>query len=271
MLSLALGLACLGVGCTHVSGIPVTEPIDPKLVHKADDENLPPRDPKPVTCVGWADFTMKTTEDPRCGEADRERICDLARRAYQQALRLDPDYLPAYEGLARLYITIKDYPRAVETYQKAIKKHDQESRLWFELGMCYARQKQWDLAIDNLRNASRLDPENRQYANTLGFCLARAGRYDESLACFRQAVGEAMAHYNLARMLEHLQQPERSREELQLALQVQPDLEPARQMLADLQPPPAQAPSRPAVALGFETIDDAAAQPTTTGTMVLSN
>jgi tetratricopeptide (TPR) repeat protein len=268
-LSLAVGLACLGVGCTHVTDIAVTEPVDPRLIHKAD-ENLPPRDPRPETCYKWADYTMKLAEDPACTADYKQRCYDGARKAYQQALRLDPDCLPAYEGLGRLYVTIADYPRAVETYQKALKKHDKEAQLWFGLGMCYARQKLWDPAVENLQKASELEPENRKYANSLGFCLARAGRYDESLACFRKAVGEAMAHYNLARMLEHVKEPERSREELLLALQAQPDLEPARQMLVELQGPPSAAPSRPAVALGFETIDDAASQPAT-GTVVLSN
>jgi tetratricopeptide (TPR) repeat protein len=263
-LSLALGLGCFVAGCTTVTGLPVTEPVDPRLVHKAD-ENTTPRDPKPSTCVGWGNFAMKMAASDAYGPAEKEQLYEEARKDYQRALKLDPDFLPAYEALANLYVTTGDMPRAVEAYQKAIKKNDHEPRLWFELGMCYARQKEWEPAIHNLQSACNLEPENRQYANTLGFCLARAGRYDESLACFQKAVGEAMAHYNLARMLQHMQQGELSRQQLELALRIEPGLEPAQAMLTQLQGTPpsteiAPAAARPGVALGFETIDDAASQ-----------
>jgi tetratricopeptide (TPR) repeat protein len=276
-LPLALGVACFALGCTHVTGLPVTEPVDPRRVHKVEEQDLPRRDPKPSTCVGCAEFRVQmATTDPHATAADKQRLYDEARRAYQQAIRIDPNYLPAYEGLGKLYVLINDYPRAVETYHKALKKNEKEPRLWFELGMCYARQKQWEPAIKDLQTAWSLDPENRQYADTLGFCLARAGRYDESLACFRKAVGEAMAHYNLARMLHHMHQDGLSQQQLAQALRVDPDLEPAQEMLAQLQgpPPTPTSPPRPAIALGFESIDDAASQATTaptTGTMIMSN
>jgi tetratricopeptide (TPR) repeat protein len=269
--------------------LPVTGPIDPGLVHKAD-ENLPKRDPKPSTCVGCGDFRMQMATDPRCSPADKERLYEEARKAYQQAIRLDPDYAPGYEGLANLYVVIGDYSHAIDTFQKVLKKHDREARLWYELGMCYARQKQWEPAINHLQTACNLEPESRPYANTLGFCLARAGRFDESLACFRKAVGEGMAHYNLARMLHHMKQEELCQQQLQLALQANPDFEPAQELLAQLQgrplpgtdpgpataeaPAAAPSPSRPVIALGFESIDDAAAEvggKPTTGTMLLSN
>jgi tetratricopeptide (TPR) repeat protein len=96
--------------------------------------------------------------------------------------------------------------------------------------MCYARKKEWTPAVQDFQKAVELDPENRPFANTLGFALARAGQYDESLRCFARLQGEAMAHYQLARMLQHLQQTDLCRQHLELALAKDPKLDAARQM-----------------------------------------
>jgi tetratricopeptide (TPR) repeat protein len=192
---------------------------------------LPKRKPLPSTCVAIATLSEHTAAEPNCAPADRDRLRDQARQAYQQALEEDPNYLPAQTGLAHLYIDIEDYDRAVATFQKAIQSHPKESSLHYELGMCYARRKMWDPAVEHLRQATIMDPEQRLYSRTLGFCLARAGRYEESLTAFARLEGDAVAHYNLARMLHHLHQDDLSKQHLQQALELKPGLTPAQELL----------------------------------------
>jgi hypothetical protein len=67
-----------------------------------------------------------------------------------------------------------------------------------------------------------------------GFMLARAGRTAESLAELRKCMGEAEAHYDLARMMHHLRQSDACQGELRLALQADPAFGPAREFLAEL-------------------------------------
>src|SRR5262249_55009869 len=131
-----------------------------------------------------------------------------------------------------------------------------DAKLWFELGMCHARRKAWEPAIDNLRKGSDLDPENHYYVNVVGFCLSRAGRFEESYQYFARVQGEARAHYNVARMLHHVQREAECRQHLDLALKARPDFEPARQFLAELQAPTADPAVQPAA--HEETIDEAA-------------
>src|SRR5438105_3141746 len=83
-----------------------------------------------------------------------------------------------------------------------------------------------------LAKAVELDPENRHYGNTLGFCLARAGRIQESLTLFSKASGQAVAYYNVSRVLRDNQQEELSRRYLQQALALNPNFPEAQQMLA---------------------------------------
>lgn len=235
-LALALGLAVGGSGCvtTKTTGGSGSSPADP--VPYQAKKPLPPRIPKASTCAAFGDFRAKqAATEPNVPDTERERYRDQARRAYQQALQIDPSYLPAYTGLARLYTELRDYDRAVATFQKALKAHPKEASLWFDLGMVYSRQKKWDPALENLQAALKLDPENRQYVTTFGYCLARAGRFEESVTVLAGVVGRGEAHYRVARMAHHMNQDDLCKQHLQLALNEKPDLADARRMLAQLE------------------------------------
>jgi tetratricopeptide (TPR) repeat protein len=232
----ALGLLAGLAGCTP-QGTSSLLPSDAGAsapVAAAPKENGPKRQPKPATCLAAGRLREQEASDPKRTPAERERMLDQARAAYQQALDTDPNFIPAWEALGRLYLTMEQPDRATETLKKGLEKHPQESSLWYALGMCHSRQHQWDPAIEDLRKAQELDPESRPYAHALGFCLARAGRYDESLACFQKIESPAQASYNLARMLHHLKKDDLCRRYVELALQADPQMEPARQLLAQL-------------------------------------
>jgi hypothetical protein len=81
--------------------------------------------------------------------------------------------------------------------------------------------------------------------------LARAGHADEALAVFRKSVGEARAHYNLARMLHHMNQDAEARLHLEVAIHVEPNFQPAVRLLTQLD---GREPADPAATpTGFET------------------
>jgi tetratricopeptide (TPR) repeat protein len=178
-------------------------------------------------------YAREATANPP-SSAIREQLADQARKAYQQALSIDPKHLPAYRALARLYVDLDDQVHAVATFKKALALFPEDGSLWFDLGMCHARKKEWAPALEALGKAADKEPENRRIVNTLGYALARAGRYPESLACFTRVNSEAQAHFMLAQMLEHLGQPDLSRQQLRLALQKDPQLEAAQALLAKL-------------------------------------
>jgi tetratricopeptide (TPR) repeat protein len=251
-LVLALAVAVGAVGCTHQTGLPLTpdDKITAADIKKAPE--LPKRPPLPSTCVALARFSERSAADPKCSPADQTRLRDQARRAYQQALDLDPKNLDALTGLARLYVTMEDHGRAVATYQKATEFYPKKAVFWHELGMCHARAKEWDPAVASLRQAVELEPEEHLYVHSLGFCLARMGRHDESFQAFAKLEGEAAAHYDLARMLYHQKQDELCKLHLQQALALKPDMQPAQQLLAvvEKQAPDTTAPPAP---VSFET------------------
>jgi tetratricopeptide (TPR) repeat protein len=236
------------LGCVSPRGsAPPGTPLPPVITKEAE---LPKRNPKASTCVAFANYQVREATHPKTPANARQEMLDQARKAYHQALRIDPKCLPAHFGLANLYIVEADYPRAFETYRKALQAHPQSAELWNTLGMCHARLKEWDPALAALKKAADLDPENRQYAKMLGLCLARAGRVEDSVACLTRVMPPAEAYCNVARMLHHLNKDEESKHYIQLALQAQPDLAAARELLASLEHP--ETAPRSVATVGFE-------------------
>jgi tetratricopeptide (TPR) repeat protein len=239
-LLVALGLIGAAAGCVPSSGLPVTSHTETvALPTKESDPSK--RSLKPSTCVAIGVAAEESASDQRRSPAEQEQLRDRARQAYQEALKIDANDLSALKALAKLYATIGDHDRAVATYKRAIKSHPKDSSLSYDLGMYHARCKEWDTAIASLRRALSLDPEQRLCVHSLGFCLARAGRYDESFAAFAKLEGEPAAHFNLARMLEHMHENELAIEHLRLALKAKPDFAPAQQLLAVLEGPGTEA------------------------------
>jgi tetratricopeptide (TPR) repeat protein len=235
-LVMVLGLSAGLAGCATFTGSTVTQTPPPQPVVETEKEpDLPPRQPKASTCIAFADFDMQKAADDRLAPAEKERLHEEARKAYQQALHLAPNDLQALSAMAHFYVAIGEHQRALEVYAKAVKIHPRQAPLWNEMGMCYAQQKQWQPALECMWHAVEVDPENRPYIHAYGLCLARAGRYNESLGVLTKLEGEPTAHYDLARMLHHLQQDELCKEHLRLALQGQPDMLAARQLLATLE------------------------------------
>jgi tetratricopeptide (TPR) repeat protein len=228
---LALALALLA-GCSHhaatvpnaVAAAPKSQPLNPEALK---------RTPKPETFVAYGDFSAREAA-AATAPAEQEQLRERARRAYQEALKIDPANLAAQRSLGRLYAVANDIGRAKETFESALKAAPDDGALWFDLGMTYARAKEWGPAVDHLKRATELEPENRSYFRYLGFTLARAGRYEESLAAFGRYDGPANAHYHLAQMLEHLGQVDGSKTHLQLALTADPHLDDATRMLVRL-------------------------------------
>jgi tetratricopeptide (TPR) repeat protein len=251
-LVLALGFAVGLAGCaTHSTTIsptaegPAAGPTAEITVKKAVDP--PKHNPQAMTCVAYGDFAndeANHAENP----VERDEKRNVARKAYQQAIGIDSKCLPAYQGLARLYVGMKDYQHAVATYQEAQKYYAKEPSLYYELGMCYGQQKAWDPSLQNLSKAAELDPENRLYNNVLGYAMARSGRYDESVKVFQRMETEQEAHYRVAWMLKHVNEPELARQHLIAALQKDPQMESALALFSELNGNgAAQAPAPPEI------------------------
>ncbi len=223
---------------------PTTLPDSMTKVQKAPEG--PKRPPKVETCLlagqSFLDAAEKTEES-----AVRAQRLNQARKAFEQALGLDPSNTRAALGLARVCDQEGDYLSAEAGYREVLRIYANDGQLaaaqvaqvWYDLGMCQARQKSWDEAVEALQKAAKLSPGNTTYSSHLGWALARSGQYEAALKHFRRTVGPARAHYNLALMMNHLGYEDHCRQYLHAALKIDPNLAEAHSLLEAVEPAPA--------------------------------
>jgi tetratricopeptide (TPR) repeat protein len=233
-LLLACGLFGGLAGCSHQSSMPLQQSQEPPIAASKNGPASGKRDPLPSTCIALGRTSERAAEVAGRSPADQQKLREQARRSYQKALQLDPTNLEAMSCLGNLYLTLNDYPRAVATFRKATEAGPTKANVWYELGLCYTRSKDWEPALAALQKAVELEPEDRLFVHSYGYCLARAGRYEASVAAFARVENEAMAHFNVARMLMHMNEEELARQHLRLAVALDKNLTPASELLAKL-------------------------------------
>jgi tetratricopeptide (TPR) repeat protein len=221
------------LGCTQSQAIIPKESVPPNAkIAKAED--LPKRDPKPSTNVAFGNLHLQAAVDGSVQGAEREASLEEARKSYNQALKTDAKCMDAYRGLAQVEQNCSNYQGALAWYRKGLAVDAKQAPLWYEMGICQARHGEWTAAQESVGKACDLDADNRVYVKTMAFCLAKNGQYDTSIACFKRVMDEGQAHYNLARLLHYDKHEDLSRLHLQMALQVNPKLTQAQDLLAQL-------------------------------------
>jgi tetratricopeptide (TPR) repeat protein len=233
------GLTALSAGCVKdQTTTGVLPPPRPDQITKEDPG--PPRAPKADTCVAAGVWFENSGDSAKIDE--KKRLCfQKARTAYEQALSLEPQNRAALLAVARLAEKEGNPAAAGDLFDKAVRQLPLDAGLWYETGMFWARQKNWDRATACVGRATELDPTNNQFATTLGWTLARAERYDDSFRVFSRLVGEAQAYAKLASMATHLGRRDLGRQYAEEALKADPQLREAREVLARLDAPPADA------------------------------
>lgn len=124
-----------------------------------------------------------------------------AKRLFEKAVKADPEYAPAYAGLADAYYLLGDY---------------------WAMPVDESRAKSTEM----VEKALRLNPDLGEARATRGLNLARVYQYREAESEYRRAIdlspSYAMAHMWLAACLGALRRYEEQREQLDIAEQLDP-------------------------------------------------
>ena len=131
-----------------------------------------------------------------------------AKRDYERALSLNPNYAEAMNNLGTVYYSDKSYRQAERYYKKALKLAPQSATTYSNLGTAYFAEKKYKKGAASYQKAFELDPnvfisdsterieggaatEDRA---SLNFCLAetfaQAGMNDRALEYLRHAFDE---------------------------------------------------------------------------------
>lgn len=110
-----------------------------------------------------------------------------AKRAYQQALKLDPAYVSAYVNLADLYSLQQQHDKVEASLLRARGIIGDNAEVEHALGLHYVRSKQVIKAMQSLGKSARLRPENTRYAYVYAVALKANGQVASALSILEQA------------------------------------------------------------------------------------
>lgn len=161
---------------------------------------------------------------------------DEAERHYLEALRLDRNDLSAMLNYARLKDRQGKAAEALDLYRRAVEAHPREAPAYNYLGLHYDRRKMPDAAAAAFTQAVQLKPDEPLYRNNLAHVLVQLGQLSAAFEHLHGVHGESVAYYNLGYLLHQRGQREAAVQHLAAALRRNPNLTPARQLLAELAP-----------------------------------
>jgi tetratricopeptide (TPR) repeat protein len=165
---------------------------------------------------------------------EKDALFQEARVFYQQALNVQPNFAPAMIGMGQLYTYLEDESAANAAFDQAVKAHPANADVWYERGMSQAHFKRYQPAIESIHQATRIDPQHRKYSKALGFTWVRAGNTEEGHRWLLKTMSDAEARYNIGQMLRFMNQEQAGRQQLTLALQIDPKHAKAREALESM-------------------------------------
>ena len=117
---------------------------------------------------------------------------------YRNAMRMDPDYAPAYSGLAySLCLELKEgiannntlvESQMIEHARQAVRLDENNPWCQVILGRAQQQIQEFDAAVTSYRKAVELCPSSSKAHFGLGFGLSTTGQYEESLEALDRAI-----------------------------------------------------------------------------------
>ncbi len=126
---------------------------------------------------------------------------DEAIRLYEQALKADPDFVPARYDLAVAYRGLGETDKAIAEYEKVLEANPKFPEALSNLGGQYFRKGETDKAIGYFKQALDVYPNFVQALSNLGAALNKTKRYREALPHLERSINLdpefAIAYFNL--------------------------------------------------------------------------
>jgi tetratricopeptide (TPR) repeat protein len=122
--------------------------------------------------------------------------------AFQQVIRLRPDYKDGYINLALTYIDWEKYEEARKPLEQALALKPHDARALYYMALVERRARHSDAEVADLEEVVGQYPDCRDARRELGISFYQQDRADEAIAQFKalQAIDpdDLAAHYNLA-------------------------------------------------------------------------
>lgn len=112
-----------------------------------------------------------------------------ARKAYEQAIKVDKKYADAINNVGTVYYAEKKYRTAIARYEKALQYAPDSASIWSNLGTAWYARGKFDLMTQAYMKALALDPDVFEKHGSVGTRMQDRGVADK-----------ARYHFEMARM-----------------------------------------------------------------------
>jgi tetratricopeptide (TPR) repeat protein len=103
-------------------------------------------------------------------------------------VRLAPDYAPAYNNRAKIYVDLKREAEALVELNHALMLDPEYSDAYTNRGIIFHHRKQFDSAIADASQAARFNPLNTSAWNNRAIAYKETGEFEKALADFSEYV-----------------------------------------------------------------------------------
>lgn len=135
------------------------------------------------------------------GFLDQQQYSD-ALAAFEQVVKLRPDYDDGYVNVGLTYIEWEKYSLARSPLEKALELHPDYARALYYLALVERREAHPEAEVADLERVVELYPQSRDARRELGIAYYQQDRADRAMEQFQalQAIDpdDLAAHYNLA-------------------------------------------------------------------------
>ncbi len=198
----AIALALIGIGIVFAfwfKGKPVSEPIrdvSSKSIQPSVNRPLASTAPSKVSTSVPAKVPEKVSESSERVKALQNQASGLietnpqkAKTLLLEAIKLDPKSVEGHIHLGLAYVKLKDYPRAIETYQKVAELYPQFPDIYFNLGYVYALSKDYAKAEEMYTKVVKLSPSYLDEAIfNLGMVQEKQGKKKQCIENLERAL-----------------------------------------------------------------------------------
>jgi pentatricopeptide repeat protein len=159
-----------------------------------------------------------------------------AAAEFRRALEIDPQYVRAISGLARVYDRTDSLEKAIELWERAMAISPDMMELHFHAGFSYYAAGRLDQAIAAWQEAARLQPEFAQPHFQLGIAYEDRGDTERAVEAYQEALQVnplyVLANYNLGHLYKRLGRMEEAVDQFQQAIETNPQYGDAYNSLA---------------------------------------
>ena len=163
---------------------------------------------------------------------------NAALEQWQKAIKINPNYIEAYNGRGNAYKNLKKFEEAVQSFKKAIQIEPRYFEAQINLGSVLIKLERFEDAIKNFDKVIDVNNMASQAFHGKAYSLMKLKKYKEAIYNFNQSIkinpNDANAFYNLGATYENLKKWQEAADSFSKAMQINPNHEEAYRDLLHL-------------------------------------